>query len=688
MKKLALLTFILAFIFINPTYSQQQIPAYKRAHFLSQEEMDNYDVSKLGKDFYPTDPPEAPVHNIAEFERMHSVLIRYSNNGFGIPMSLIVEMAEDCNVTTIVANTYQENAVKNLYTENGIDLDHCDFLIAQSDSYWTRDYGPWFVINGYHEFGIVNFPYNRDRPDDNDIPIEVADYMNIDLYGMDLTETGGNYMTDGLGVSAQTDLVWDENPSLSHDEIDSILYNYLGIETFYVLPDPLQEPQYDPIKHIDCWGKFLDVDKVLIGQVPSSDPRYDDYEYVADYFAQRQSSYGNNYNVYRIYTPGGYPYTPYTNSLILNKKVFVPITGHSADQDALDIYEEAMPGYEIFGVYHNNWLNSDALHCRTKGIADTGMLYIKHYPLWGEVDYQKRYEVSAIIHPYSGEPVYSDSLLIHYKVGNGTYQSITMQQVFGYQYHGYIPEQEPGSEISYYISAADESGRRETHPFIGSPDPHFFEVGTPEIDITVEPDSLLFYTVDQAHYGQLVTVNNYENENIIIENITPEGYDAGFHWYIQPWNIDLPYELAAGDSLELNVKIAIVGDDDDMFYDTLFVETETRTHKTIIGVDEWLINQVKDDDTKFDNLSIYPNPFNDEVKISFELTRNEHIRIHVTDALGNTVKVLTDNNYHVGLHEFNWNGKNAVGHELENGIYLIKVKIGNKTIVRKMIKTN
>lgn len=674
----------MGFLLIENTIAQKHTHMYKKGHFLSQEEMDNYDVSKLGKDFFPTDPPEAPVHNIAEFERMKSVLIRY-NGGFGIPMSLIVEMAEDCNVTTIVANTYQENAVKNLYSEYGIDLDHCDFLIAPSDSYWTRDYGPWFVINGYHDFGIVNFPYNRpSRPDDDDIPIELADYMNIYLYGMDLIQTGGNYMTDGLGVAAQTDLVWDENPSLTHDEIDSLVYNYLGIETLHVVPDPLGEY----IKHIDCWGKFLDVDKVLIGQVPSSDPRYDDFEYVANYFAQQQSSYGNNYTVYRIYTPGTYPYTPYTNSLILNKKVFVPVTGHSADEDALEVYEDAMPGYEIIGVYHTTWENTDALHCRTKGIADTGMLYIKHFPLWGEVLYQKQYEISAIIHPYSDEQVIDDSLLIYYKVDSGNYQTVKMQQVFGYKYNGFIPEQEPESEVSYYISAADESGRSAKHPFIGSPDPHVFEVGIPETDITVLPDSLLFYTVDQALYGQIVTVYNYEDEIIIIEDITEEGYDAGFHWYIEPWNIELPYELPAGDSLELNVKIAIVADDDEMFYDTLFVETETRTHKTIIGVDEWLVNRVKDKNAKFENLRIYPNPFDDEVNISFKLLRNVHTRITVTDVLGNTINVLTDNILKEGLHEISWNGENASGNELKSGVYFIMIKAGEKARMQKVVKTN
>ena len=153
-------------------------------------------------------------------------------------------------------------------------------------------------------------------------------------------------MTDGMGISASTELIWEENPSLSHDDVDSFVESYLGIHTYHVLPDPLGEY----IKHIDCWGKFLDIDKVLIGQVAVTDSRYEDFEYVANYFAGQISSYGVPYQVFRVFTSGTYPNTPYTNSLILNEKVFVPITGSQYDAEALAVYEEAMPGYEIIGV--------------------------------------------------------------------------------------------------------------------------------------------------------------------------------------------------------------------------------------------------------------------------------------------------------------------------------------------------
>ena len=108
----------------------------------------------------------------------------------------------------------------NQYENANVNTDNCSFLIAPTDSYWTRDYGPWFVFNGNDEPGIVNFPYNRPRPNDNDIPIRVSEMLGIDLYGMNLIETGGNYMTEGMGIfQPQLTLLKRKTRALTQEDI-------------------------------------------------------------------------------------------------------------------------------------------------------------------------------------------------------------------------------------------------------------------------------------------------------------------------------------------------------------------------------------------------------------------------------------------------------------------------------------
>ncbi|RLC56433.1 MAG: hypothetical protein DRH89_05685, partial [Candidatus Cloacimonadota bacterium] len=405
MKKLVTIIFI---VIINIVTSLNGVDNISRkikenpilAHFLSLEEIllnEDYE-----RDFTPTDPPTGIVRQTSEFEQMEGVLVVYP---LGVPYTLIAEMSQDITIYTIV-QSYQQNQCETNYQNNGVNMANCEFINAATNTYWVRDFGPWFVSVD-NEIAIVDFPYNRPRPLDDEIPVIVANYFGIDLYGMDIEQTGGNYMCDGNFIGASTDLIYDENPGLTPAEIDQLVLDYLGIENYHVTIDPLD----DYIKHIDCWGKFLDVDKILIGEVPESDYRYADFEFVADYFADQTSAWGNNYEVYRVYTPGGYSQaTPYTNSLILNNKVFVPQTGSQWDDEAMATYEEVMPGYEIIGIYSSGWYDTDALHCRTRGIADRDMLYIQHDPILDEVPAGQEIDIVAQIVPYSGELLYADSL--------------------------------------------------------------------------------------------------------------------------------------------------------------------------------------------------------------------------------------------------------------------------------------
>jgi hypothetical protein len=138
-------------------------------HWMTPDELER--INEIGKGFIETSPPVGPVRQTAEFERMQSVLIR---NPFGIPVEFIKQLTEVTHVTTIVATTNIRRTVINNYLAAGIDTSKCDFLLAPSDSYWTRDYGPWYVVDANNTVGICDFVYNRPRPNDDDIPVKMS----------------------------------------------------------------------------------------------------------------------------------------------------------------------------------------------------------------------------------------------------------------------------------------------------------------------------------------------------------------------------------------------------------------------------------------------------------------------------------------------------------------------------------
>ena len=413
-------------------------------------------IDEMSRD---TDPPEPPVRNIAEFERMSGVLIRYP---FGISTSIIREMAEDVIVYCLVSSSSQ-SAAYNSMNSAGVNMNNVEFVNGSTDSYWTRDYGPWWVVDGNRNIGVVDFTYNRPRPNDNDAPLKISNHLNTSYYSTDLEHCGGNYMTDGLGGAASTTLVYDEN-SYSNTQINSIMEDYYGINTYHVVEDP----NNTYIDHIDCWGKYLSPNKILIRSVQASHPQYDEIEEVVDYFENTTTSYGEPWEIFRVYTPSN---QPYTNSLILNNKVLVPIMNSSWDDDALAVYEDALPGYEVLG-FSGSWESTDALHCRTKGIPDLQMLQIFHNPINNQLSPQNSFKVEAVIDDLSESGLVGNELKVFWWTDNtNDIQELIMYPCpnasFSDCYEANIPSQTIDVNIKYYIQALDSSGRLETLPIAG-----------------------------------------------------------------------------------------------------------------------------------------------------------------------------------------------------------------------------
>ena len=127
---------------------------------------------------------------------------------------------------------------------------------------------------------------------------------------------------------------------------------------------------------------------------------YINQRHLQAYFAAQTNGLGRRFRVHRARAPidrhtiGQHsPYT-YANSLLLNDRVYVPITGTAADVDreALELcqrvhtrpharprarpharkrYQRVLPRHTVIGVVADpgaKWLASDALHCRTRAV--------------------------------------------------------------------------------------------------------------------------------------------------------------------------------------------------------------------------------------------------------------------------------------------------------------------------------
>jgi hypothetical protein len=136
----------------------------------------------------------------------------------------------------------------------------------------------------------------------------------------------------------------------------------------------------------------------------------------------------------------------------------------------------------VEGVYNTSssikWLNTDALHCRTRGVMDFDMLFVDHRDvLYGTQDCTDSIAVTSKFIAYSGASLKEDSLLVYYSIDNGPYQIAHMRPTGAPdEYVGYIKGYHQASEVDYYVFGADESGHRYQQPVFGELDPHHFTV--------------------------------------------------------------------------------------------------------------------------------------------------------------------------------------------------------------------
>ena len=92
--------------------------------------------------------------------------------------------------------------------------------------------------------------------------------------------------------------------------------------------------------------------------------------------------------------------------------------------------------------------------------------------------------------------------------------------------------------------------------------------------------------------------------------------------------------------------------------------------------------------TQFNLRQNFPNPFNPDTHIPFEIINDSHVSLKVYNLLGQEVTTLIDRDMKAGIYEsdFKWDGTNQSGIQVPSGIYLYKLKAGDNVQIRKMTK--
>jgi DNA/RNA endonuclease YhcR with UshA esterase domain len=81
----------------------------------------------------------------------------------------------------------------------------------------------------------------------------------------------------------------------------------------------------------------------------------------------------------------------------------------------------------------------------------------------------------------------------------------------------------------------------------------------------------------------------------------------------------------------------------------------------------------------------FPNPFNPETRIYFEIPEAQQVKVVIYNMLGQKVRTLINEAYNPGFHVINWDGCDDGGNVVPTGLYIYRIKAGNFIASKKMM---
>ena len=80
----------------------------------------------------------------------------------------------------------------------------------------------------------------------------------------------------------------------------------------------------------------------------------------------------------------------------------------------------------------------------------------------------------------------------------------------------------------------------------------------------------------------------------------------------------------------------------------------------------------------------YPNPFNPNTKISFDLPKSSKVKLQIVDINGRGIANLLSNSLDSGTYNVNWNGTSDSGVNMSSGIYFIILNVDGSILKQKL----
>jgi agmatine deiminase len=292
-------------------------------------------------------------------------------------------------------------------------FEHCRAVLSpsirvvemSSDDAWMRDIGPTFVIDDrggrrgvdwqFNAWGGLDgglyFPWDRDER----VARKVLEIEGADRHRAPIVLEGGSIHVDGEGTVMATEeclLNRNRNPELSREQIERVLFDYLGAEKMIWLGRGVYNDETDG--HIDNLACFVRPGVVLLTYSDDeSDPQHAISRDAHERLQTATDAHGRAIEVMRLPAPGPITITDeeasgvdanagslsrhagdrlaasYANFYLATQRVVFPLLDERYDAHAAEELRECFPEREIVGVPAREiLLGGGNIHCITQQV--------------------------------------------------------------------------------------------------------------------------------------------------------------------------------------------------------------------------------------------------------------------------------------------------------------------------------
>ena len=123
----------------------------------------------------------------------------------------------------------------------------------------------------------------------------------------------------------------------------------------------------------------------------------------------------------------------------------------------------------------------------------------------------------------------------------------------------------------------------------------------------------------------------------------------------------------------------------------LLIATNDRSPaalRTLVYLQQLLVTETRPEKTQL--FANYPNPFNPETWIPYELATDTHVRITIYNTQGVVIRSLQFGHQSAGYYTDRdraayWDGRNALGEQVASGLYFYQLETDAMSSMRKMV---